>query len=157
VAGSSWTHTPPQGAGIASDELRRRADALSAAPMLGELSKRHLRQVAKIAAIESFPQGTAIVEEGVVDSTFYLITEGKAKAVKDGRTVGRLKPGDFIGEVALFDPGPRAATVVAETEVTCVGIAGKDFQKLLAREPALVTPILQVMARRLRSFLRSDI
>jgi CRP/FNR family transcriptional regulator, cyclic AMP receptor protein len=154
---STWRHTPPQGGGIASNELKHRLEALSTAPILGALPKRHLRQIAKIAYVRPFREGTAIVKEGAVDSTFYLIVEGKARAEKGGKAVGRLKPGDFIGEIALFDPGPRAATVLADTAVTCVSIAGKDFRQLLEHEPALVTPILQVMARRLRSFLRSDL
>jgi CRP-like cAMP-binding protein len=44
-------------------------------------------------------RGDDIVREGASGSVFYVIAEGEAKVVRAGRTIARLKPGQFLGEL----------------------------------------------------------
>jgi CRP-like cAMP-binding protein len=74
----------------------------------------------------------------------------QAKVVQNGRTIRRMAPGDFFGEVSLLDPGPRTATVVADTPTVCLNLAGGDFRDILAGEPTLSLKVVRVLARRLR-------
>ena len=57
--------------------------------------------------------------------------DGQCKVTIGGKTKARLGPGDFFGEVALLDGGPRTATVTAVSPVRLVGITGWVFRGLL--------------------------
>src|SRR5207237_7507846 len=96
---------------------RKEAELLARVPLFGSLSKRHLRSVAGIAKEQQFRENQTIAEEGRPGDDFYVLLSGQAKVVRRGRTVARLMPGDFFGEIALLDGGPRTASVVTETPV----------------------------------------
>ncbi len=129
---------------------RRGTDLLGQVPLFAGLSKRHLRQIAEHADVVGFREREAIVEADQPGGTFYVILEGAAKVTRRGRTIGRLEPGDFFGEISLLDGGPRTASVVAETPVRAIRIFKRSFDRVVSEEPSVATKILQVVARRLR-------
>jgi CRP/FNR family transcriptional regulator, cyclic AMP receptor protein len=133
------------------EELQRREEALMRAPLFSELPKRHLRAIARVTGVSEFRPATTVVKIGAPGRVFYVILKGEAKVVsKAGRTVRRLKAGDFFGEISLLDGGPRSATVIAETPLWCLSLAGQDFRDIMAREPTLAIAIVRELAARLR-------
>ena len=62
--------------------------------------------------------GTALTTEGESGDEFMIIMDGTATVRRNGRRVSQLGPGDFFGEMSLLDPGPRTATIVADTPIT---------------------------------------
>jgi CRP-like cAMP-binding protein len=130
-------------------------DALASVPLFSGLSRRHLRQISGVAEEEQFEKGTTLAEQGKPGETFYVILEGEAKVVRGGRVINHLLPGDFFGEIALIDSGPRTASVVAETPVTTITLSRKRFVKMLEQEPTIVIKMLEELARRLRNYERS--
>ena len=50
--------------------------------------------------------------------------------MKNERELQKLKKGDYFGELALLTNGPRAATVIAESELECFRLSANDFQTL---------------------------
>ena len=64
---------------------------------------------------------------------------------------GTLEPGEFFGEIALLDGGPRTATVTADTDVKLLGLTEWVFRGLLQEHPSIAVKTLQAMAARLRS------
>lgn len=123
-------------------------------PLFEGLSSRHVRRIAQLATEVTFRAGRTIVERGVRGDAFYLILDGRAKVyrsvVPGGRILARLGPGDFFGEMALLDGGPRAATVVAETPLAAMRLSRPAFRRLLQKEPAVAVRVLEEMARRSR-------
>jgi CRP/FNR family transcriptional regulator/CRP/FNR family cyclic AMP-dependent transcriptional regulator len=107
--------------------------------------------MAKLSGIVRYREGTPVVKEGASGSVFFVILEGKAKVMRKGRTVGRLRRGDFFGEMSLLDGEPRTASVVTEANSTFLTVAAREFHRVLAREPRLALRMLQVMAGRLRA------
>ncbi len=130
-------------------------DLLAQVPLFSALSRRNLRQLAEHADVVSFRERETIVETGQPGGTFYVILQGAAKVVRGTKTLGRLEPGDFFGEISLLDGGPRTATVVAQTPVTAIRIFKRSFDKVVAQEPTVAAKILGVVARRLREAERS--
>ena len=51
------------------------------------------------------------VHEGVAGREFVIVVSGRVRVERKGRKVNELGPGDFLGEIALIDHGPRTATV----------------------------------------------
>jgi CRP/FNR family cyclic AMP-dependent transcriptional regulator len=130
--------------------MAERERALSRAPLFSTLPKRHQRAIAKVTGVWTYPKDSVIVREGKPGASFFVILEGRAIVRRGTRTVGRLSSGEFFGEISLLDPGPRTASVIAETDVTCLELAAKDFLDVIDAENAIAGSILRVLARRLR-------
>ena len=114
------------------------------------MTRRHLRQLAEACTDARYRPGTTIVLEGKPGDTFFVIVEGEAVVLRGVRRIARLGPGDFFGEVALLDGGPRTATVEAMTPVLAVRLSRATFNRMLAIEPKIGVKILDEVARRLR-------
>ncbi len=80
-----------------------------------------------------------------------MLLDGQAKVEVNGRTRRRLGPGDFFGEIALLDGGPRTATVTTVTPVHVLFIARWNFRELLNDQPALAIKMLEAVAAKLRT------
>jgi CRP/FNR family cyclic AMP-dependent transcriptional regulator len=130
-------------------------EALADVPLFSGLSKRHLKHVASLAQEESHREGATLAQEGKPGDSFYVVLEGEAKVERGGRRVARLLPGDFFGEIALIDGGPRTASVVSETPLQTLTITRKRFHKMLEEDPSIVVQMLEELARRLRNLNRS--
>jgi CRP/FNR family cyclic AMP-dependent transcriptional regulator len=135
---------------ISRSVLAERQAILGRVPLFSELPKRHLREIARVAWISEYPEGTAICHEDRLESAFYVIVEGRARVERRGREIARLSAGDFFGEVSLLDLGRRTADVISETPIRCLQLDGSDFRRILNREPLLATRIATGLARRLR-------
>jgi CRP/FNR family transcriptional regulator len=61
-----------------------------------------------------------------------------------------LGPGEMFGELSLFDPGPRTATVAAITDCSLSSLAHDSLRPWLAGRPELCVQLLQALAQRLR-------
>jgi CRP-like cAMP-binding protein len=125
--------------------------ALEEVPLFADLSKRHLRRVAKLARIRRFAPGAALVRAGDAGRSFFVLLDGDAKVVRVGGRARRLGMGDYFGEMALLDDAPRSADVIAEGEVLALTIDRPGFAKLLRTEPTLAQALLRTLAARLRA------
>ena len=133
----------------------RARDALAQVPLFAGMPPRFLKRLADKMDEQRFMEGATIVRQGEPGDTFYVLVEGEAK-VKDanGRTLSRLIPGDFFGEISLMDGGPRTATVVAETNLTTLALSRKDFSALLQSEPKVTVGLLKHASALLRRLER---
>lgn len=131
--------------------VREFAAQLANVPIFSGCSQKELETVARAAKEVSHKQGTVLAKEGEPGVGLFLILDGSAKVTIGGRTKANLKAGDFFGEVALLDGGPRTATVVATSPVRLVGITEWTFRGLLLQHPSIALKTLQTVAARLRS------
>ena len=132
---------------------RKGVALLAEMPLFAGLSRRHLRRIAGLAEEVRFGESRTVVQKGSRGNAFYVIVEGKARVMAgySTRTLVRLGPGDFFGELALLDGGPRTASVVADTALTTIRIPRTEFRKMLRSEPDVVIKILEELSSRLRS------
>jgi len=106
------------------------------------LSDEHFDAIEPLLQEEQYGFGDVIVKQGDSADSFYILTRGRARAVKikaDGEEIplGVLKPGDSFGEAALAEGGTRNATVRCSTAVDVLRIDRDDFQQLISQEPDL--------------------
>ncbi len=102
-----------------------------------------------------FSAGQMIFAEGDLGDRVYIIVSGKVKITlsgPDGRTNLRaiMGPTDIFGELAVFDPGPRACTATAITDLRAVWMDRATLRTWMADRPVIAEQLLQVLARRLR-------
>jgi CRP-like cAMP-binding protein len=135
---------------------KQKLDALLAAvPLFEGLSKRQLKDVAKLATVVEHPAGSTVVKQGGPGESFMAVVSGQAKVQVNGKTVGRVLPGDHFGEISLLDGGARSAAVVAETPVTLLRIQHGNFIKVLVADPPLALALMMGLARMIRRVDRS--
>jgi HlyB family type I secretion system ABC transporter len=118
------------------------ADMIRRSSAFRFLSDEHFAALEPLLQEEHYDFGDLIVRQGDPADGFYILTNGRARAVKiksDGEEVplGVLKPGDSFGEAALAEGGRRAATVRCSTAVDVLRIDRNDFLQLVAEAPEL--------------------
>lgn len=124
---------------------------LSKVPMFEALSRKELVQLSRLAEDVEVSEGRELTKEGAVGREFFVIASGKAAVYKGKRKVATLGPGDYFGELALLDGGPRNATVKADTDMEVVLMAQREFLGLMRESPTLALKLMKGMARRLRA------
>jgi hypothetical protein len=103
---------------------------------------------------ENYLEGEAIVTEGEIGDRLFIVFRG-AVAVRirqtDGeRELARLVPGDFFGEMSLFDDEPRSATVAAVDKVEVLVLSRDHFRSLVQQRPGILMALCTTLVRRLR-------
>jgi cAMP-dependent protein kinase regulator len=106
-------------------------------------------ELIQLAQGRAVDPGEVLVREGDTGNEFFVIGTGEVTVSRDGKEIARLGPGEFFGELALFDEAPRNATVTATTGTTVVTVGRDAFQKLLGDLPGFRDALLTGMARRL--------
>ncbi len=124
--------------------------ALRTVPLFDGFSKRHLRRLAAETDLVTVEPGRAIVEEGGPGEAMFVVLSGGALVTRGGRTVARLVPGDFFGELSALDGGPRTASIVADTPMELLRLFRHTLRRVVEQEPALAMGLLEGLARRLR-------
>lgn len=61
-----------------------------------------------------------------------------------------IGPKDIFGELAVFDPGPRACTATAITDVRAMWMDRATLRAWMAEQPAIAEQLLRALTRRLR-------
>jgi CRP-like cAMP-binding protein len=97
-----------------------------------------------------FPAGQVLAHQGRVGREFIVVIDGTARVVIDDQEIAELGPGEFFGEMALLDGGPRTATVVAVTDVVVDVMNRQEFEQILTVAPHVAKAVLTGLARRLR-------
>lgn len=113
-------------------------------------SARDLRKVRQSLDEITTEAGEVLCEEGQPGHEFFLIVKGTATVRRKGRKVATLGPGQYFGELALLDRGPRSASVIAESNMELLVLEQRHFLGLLDTLPTLARKLLAVMAARLR-------
>jgi CRP/FNR family cyclic AMP-dependent transcriptional regulator len=128
----------------------RKLELLSKVRMFSSLNRKELGLIARTSEVIRVPKGTEIVTEGKLGHEFYLILSGSASVKRGGRKVASLSAGDYFGEMALLDKGPRTASVVADEDCELLLLGQREFMSVLDQVPPVAHKLLVTMATRLR-------
>jgi len=95
-----------------------------------------------------------IFTEGEIGVEMFIIQSGKVRISKRSKDVETtlvvLEAGDFFGEMAVIDKGPRSATATAVGDTTCVALDEDLFEQQMQNNARIVKKILKNMSTRLR-------
>ena len=133
--------------------MRLRKDAkselLRTVPLFAHCSKRELGAIGGIADEIDLKEGTELTRQGKPGREFFVLIDGTADVLKNGRKVNSLKKGDFFGEIALVHNAPRTATVKATSPVDALVVTERNFRRLLEKQPEIQRKVLAALAERL--------
>lgn len=125
------------------------------APLFAELNDQSYLAVRERMQESTYRRGEEIFREGTPGDRLYVIGAGKVKlghTAPDGREhlLAILGPGEILGEVSLYDPGPRTATATALAKTVVVELQHTDLLRVLDARPEISQHLLRSLAIRLR-------
>jgi len=145
--------TPSSPGGVRTGVLRR-------VKILGNLDEAQLERFASFMELVSVPQWRPIVQQGELGDSMFMILEGELRArfIAGGKEtiLATFGPGDFFGDLSLFDHGPRSADVVANVDSTVLKMSAAGFEKLAREAPELAAPFLSSVIKTLAARIRAD-
>lgn len=131
------------------------ADYLGVSPVFAPLPPEDRLELAARMRPRTFARNEVVFHRDDPAAHVYLVASGTVKISVQGDegqevVVALARGGDVFGELALFDDGPRSATVTALTETVTLALASRDFTNALERSPAAMRQLLALLARRMR-------
>jgi CRP-like cAMP-binding protein len=138
--------------------MRLDAGILQRAPAFAALPPEAFGALALCFRGRRYAAGEVLFREGEPGHSLFFVADGEltttTRAGGARRAVGRVGPGQLIGEGALIDPGPRTATATA-ARASMVYELGDDSLEVLRRASpaaarALVGAAIGGVIRRLR-------
>jgi CRP/FNR family cyclic AMP-dependent transcriptional regulator len=138
-----------------SEEERVNTEVLRQAPLFNALDDEAAEALGASMAENRLRRGEVLFHEGDEGDRLYVVTEGKIKLGRtssDGREnlLAILGPGQMFGELSLFDPGPRSATVTAVTDCVMQSLGHDELLPWLNGRPEVARGLLSQLAGRLR-------
>ncbi|HYR45759.1 MAG TPA: cyclic nucleotide-binding domain-containing protein, partial [Thermoanaerobaculia bacterium] len=129
--------------------------ALRSAPIFSRLGPEELAELARSSVERRYAAGEALCREGERGNEVFILLEGGVIVSRSGssiqKVVGQEEAGALIGEMAVLDPAPRSATVVAGADgARVLRLNGDAFRHTLELEPAIADGVIRALARRLR-------
>ena len=108
-------------------------------------------ELAPHVKLEQVSSGGQLITQGASGSDFFLVLIGELSVLVNGELVERRIAGEYVGEMAVVDPGaPRSASVIAACDSVVARVTEPEFSKLADRFPRLWRRIASGLADRLR-------
>lgn len=126
-------------------------DALSRVPLFSHLSKHDLEFVASRTDEVDVPARKRLITQGTPGDTFYVLLDGEAEVVIDGKKRRTMTTGDFFGEISMLDRGLGTATVTTTKPSRLFVMSHAQFRDAIKANDDLLIKILAAMGERLRA------
>lgn len=110
--------------------------------------RRELDAIERVGTEVRLPVGRQIITEDSPGRECMLVIEGSLDVERAGSALGRIGPGEFVGEMALLNRRLRSATVTVAEPTLAYAFSRRDFASLLAECPALASHVRGLAADR---------
>jgi CRP-like cAMP-binding protein len=130
-------------------------NVIGSVPLFEALGEQDQAELRSVMSETSLRRGEILFNEGDPGDRLYVLTDGKVKlghTAPDGREnlLAVLGPGEILGELTLFDPGPRSTTATAVAPTHLLELQHNDLMTFLDTRPELAKHMLRALAQRLR-------
>ena len=130
-------------------------ELLSAFPILKPLPKPVLRKLAEHSVLKKFSRRAVVMKSGEIENHVCFLFEGRLQGVDftvDGREVGLyfVEPGEFCGELGLFDGGTQPEYIIALTAAVVVFIPDIELREIMLETPHITNVMGTKLAAKVR-------
>lgn len=94
--------------------------------------------------------GDVLFREGDAGEVMYVVLEGTVEILTQEHRLESAEAGALIGEMAMIDAEPRAATARAQTPCRLARVDARRFHFLIQQNPFFATHVMRELVRRLR-------
>jgi len=128
-----------------------RADRLRRVPLFAACTDKQLQFIAGRVDELDLPAGMVLCREGQSGGDFFVLLSGTAEVSVDGKSIKELGEGEFFGEIALLDNGPRTATVTVTQPARALVLGPSQFRDVLHQNAEIAVSMLYSVVQRLRA------
>jgi len=136
-------------AAIRPPALYREPVDLSRVGDLGDLTSADLEVLATVSRRVRYDAGALLCAEGEPAESCFVVVDGEVEVIKQvgdlPRTLTTLS-GCLLGQLALVDPGPRSATLLARTPVVALELGRDTFEQLLGQHSPFAVRFQDMLA-----------
>lgn len=130
-------------------------ELLSFFPLLRLLPSSNLVTLAQQSTVQKYARRAVVLNAGQREQQICFLFEGRLQGVDftvDGREVGLffVEPGDFCGELALFDQGVQPEYVIVLAPAVVVWVPLDSLRSAMLSCPPLVNSLGERLAKRIR-------
>jgi CRP/FNR family transcriptional regulator, cyclic AMP receptor protein len=149
---------------FSADTNAEKIEMLKNIPIFKELTRKELLEVYELLYERVYEKNEIVFEEGDPGHGIFIVVSGKLRASPDKESLKTaildIGPGESVGELALFDEGPRSATVIAVERTVTVALFQAEFSTLLMKNKSIGVKVLmeiaRTLSRRARQLLRHE-
>lgn len=132
-----------------------RVELLQKLPLFAGLDTDDLAQLANTLALRCLKEGDYAFHKGDVGTTMFIVKSGQVSILlpqPDAPPVllKEITPGEYFGELSLFDDKPRSATAACSSDVELLELDRRTLTEYLRGRPHAGLAILRTMSERLR-------
>lgn len=114
-------------------------------PILKNMDQYERNKLADAIKEQWYKPNEYVITEGDMGEVFFIVMSGTAQATKrlpgqPAKLIATYREGDYFGERALLKNEPRAANIVATSDLQVTVLDRKSFRRLLG-------PIEQILQR----------
>lgn len=124
-------------------------------PVFRALSEEELQRLVALVVPRTYPRGSIVFEEGDRLDAFYVIVQGKLKALRRSSSgknlaVGVFSSGHTVGDWAIFDPIELYISLEALEDTVVISVRNHDLEHIIGNNPRVLKDIARVSVRRIR-------
>ncbi|HEU0189419.1 MAG TPA: mechanosensitive ion channel family protein [Gallionella sp.] len=135
-------------------ELMLRIKTLKRVELFAQMTDEELRKLAERLRYAPFAKGNIIAKQGTpAQHWLFIIINGEAEvyleaASGEKRILNVLSKGSFFGEMSLMTGAPRAASVIAKTDVECYRLDKDAFEEIMRERPSIADEVAHILVER---------
>jgi CRP-like cAMP-binding protein len=123
---------------------------LKAVPLFAHCTDKQMEFIATQVEDMDFAAGRVLCSEGQSGGDFFMLLSGAAEVTRKGKPIATMVPGDFFGEIAVVDGGPRTATVTTTVASRCLVLGPRQFQNVVHQNVDIAHSVMKALTLRLR-------
>jgi CRP-like cAMP-binding protein len=124
---------------------------LASVEMFARVPSAVLASLAGVMEERSVAAGDVVMTKGEPGDALFVVADGSLRAHAGDRTLATMGPGSVIGELAVLDPAPRAASVTAEEDSLLLVLSKDDFDLVMTDHPELSEGVIRYLVRFVRA------
>src|SRR6185503_1461730 len=137
--------------GNPSEADAQRIRELNELTLFKKLTARELRELEELLHERSYQKDEVIFDEGDAGLGLFIVVSGRVKVCSSHAALKHLAPefgpGDFFGELALFDEAARTARAVATEPTQILALFRREFFSLMEQDRGIGVKILFELSR----------
>ena len=123
---------------------------LKSIDVFSEISEHDLLAIAMDLELQEYKKGSVITKEGEYGDTTYIIIKGEVSVVIGGKQIDTLGDKTIFGELEVFDPQPRFATITTTKDTLLFKVESDMLNELIDRYTDVARGIIKILAQRVR-------
>ena len=147
-----------------ADADDQKVEVLRNIPIFHELTRKEMLEVDELLYERIYEKDEVVFEEGDAGHGVFIVVSGRLRVDPGHESLKKVLldvgPGESVGELALFDEGPRSATVVAMERTVTVALFQAEFATLLMKNKDIGVKVLlaiaRILSRRARQLMQRE-